>query len=77
MVTGETVRIAFVASAAGVMMVLATGPLVSHLLFQTSPRDPAVLGTVVLVLILSGVAAALLPAWRAARVDPVTTLKAE
>jgi ABC-type lipoprotein release transport system permease subunit len=58
-------------------MVLITGPLVAGLLFQTSPRDPVVLGTVVAVLIASGVLATLLPAWRATRVDPVSTLKAE
>jgi predicted permease len=77
MVTGESVRIGLFASAAGVALVLITGPLVGSLLYRTSPRDPVVLAGVTLVLMVSGVAAALVPAWRATKVDPVTTLKAE
>ncbi|HSA54790.1 MAG TPA: ADOP family duplicated permease [Gemmatimonadaceae bacterium] len=77
MVTSEALRIGALAAAAGIAMVLVTGPLVASLLFETSPRDPLVLAAVVLVLLLSGVLATLVPAWRAARVDPVTTLKTE
>jgi predicted permease len=77
MVTAESLRIGLFASVAGVTMVLAAGPLVASLLYETSARDPIVLGAVVLVLMVSGVAATLLPAWRATRVDPVMTLKAE
>jgi putative ABC transport system permease protein len=51
--------------------------LMGGLLFQVSPTDPPTLGAGVLV--LSGVAlvAALLPAERAARLDPSVTLRAE
>jgi ABC-type antimicrobial peptide transport system permease subunit len=77
LVTGETLIIGLVAAGAGVAVVLAAGGVVEGLLFETSPRDPLVLSSVVVVLLASGLAAALLPAWRATRVDPAATLKAE
>jgi predicted permease len=77
LVTRESVQIGVVASLAGVLVVLLTGGLVESMLFQTSPRDPYVLGAVTLVLLVSGLLASMVPAWRATRVDPVATLKAE
>ncbi len=77
MVTTEGVRLAAVAAAAGLVLALASGGAVAGLLFQTSPRDPVVLGTVVLVLLLAAVAATLTPAWRATRTDPIDALRAE
>jgi predicted permease len=65
----------------GLLLGLAGAMLLSRLmgglLFQVSPTDPPTLGAGVLV--LSGVAllAALLPAERAARLDPSVTLRAE
>ena len=47
----------------------------SDLLFQTSPRDPLVFGTVAVVLALVGVAASVVPARRAASVDPIVVLR--
>jgi len=77
MVTGESLRIGAIAALVGVVVVLAAGGLMESMLFQTSPRDPLVLVAVVAVLLTSSVAASVLPAWRATRVDPVTTLKAD
>jgi ABC-type antimicrobial peptide transport system permease subunit len=77
LVTRESVQIGVVASMAGVLVVLLTGGLVESMLFQTSPRDPYVLGAVAIVLLMSGLLASVVPAWRATRVDPVATLKAE
>lgn len=77
MLTSEALRIGALACVAGVLVVLATGPLVANLLFRTSPRDPVVLAVVALVLMVSGFLATLLPAWRATRVDPLVALKAE
>jgi predicted permease len=51
--------------------------LVAGFLFQVTPHDPWVYATVAATLIATGVAAALLPARRAARVDPLTTLRTE
>lgn len=47
------------------------------LLYQVTPADPVTLGAVTLILGSVALAAALGPAWRAARVDPAATLKTE
>lgn len=47
------------------------------LLFGVTPRDPATLAAVLLTLFVVGLAAAYVPARRAARVDPLIVLKAE
>jgi ABC-type lipoprotein release transport system permease subunit len=46
-------------------------------LFETSARDPRTLGGIALVLMLVALAAAGIPAWRAARVDPNLVLRQE
>jgi ABC-type antimicrobial peptide transport system permease subunit len=51
--------------------------LVSGLLFAVGPRDPFVLGVSATALGAVALAAALLPARRAARVHPMETLRAE
>lgn len=63
--------------AVGVVAALAMGGLVSSLLYGVTPRDPLVLGGVAVVLLLVAAAACLVPARRAARVDPMETLRAE
>jgi putative ABC transport system permease protein len=47
------------------------------LLYEVTPRDPATLATAFLTLFVVGMAAAYVPARRAARVDPLVVLKAE
>jgi putative ABC transport system permease protein len=47
------------------------------LLFSTSPRDPAVLLGVGATLLVVAFFAAAIPAWAAARVDPMTALRAD
>jgi ABC-type antimicrobial peptide transport system permease subunit len=63
--------------AVGVLAALAMGSLVASLLYGVRPRDPLVLASVVLALVIVAVAACLIPAWRAARVDPMETLRSE
>jgi ABC-type antimicrobial peptide transport system permease subunit len=55
---------------------LATAPL-EALLYRVGPRDPVALGGTTLLLLGIAVAASLLPALRATRVNPVEVLKAE
>jgi ABC-type antimicrobial peptide transport system permease subunit len=54
----------------------ATG-LIRQLMFQTEALDPAAYGGAVLLLGFVSMAACLLPAWRAARVNPVDVLRKE
>ena len=53
------------------------GRFVKPLLYDTSPSDPFVLAGVAFVLLAVAVAASLVPAIRAKRVDPLEALKAE
>ena len=59
-----------------VLSAAATGGLAS-LLYETDPRDPLALAGAAVVLGLAAMLAAFGPARRAARVDPVTVLRAE
>jgi ABC-type antimicrobial peptide transport system permease subunit len=48
----------------------AAAPLISSQLVGVTTRDPATYAATVAALLGTGIAAALIPAWRAARVDP-------
>jgi macrolide transport system ATP-binding/permease protein len=54
---------------------LALTRLLGNLLYQVSPRDPVAFGSAFVAMIFVSVAACLLPAWRAARTDPVRALQ--
>ena len=76
-VVGEGLRTVALGVAAGVLLAVAAARLVEALLYDVQPRDPVVLLLVSASLLAVAVVAALLPAWRAARVDPVTALRVE
>jgi predicted permease len=61
----------------GTGLAVALGRLVEGLLFRVSPRDPATFAAVAMSLLVVAVAACVVPAWRAARIDPTTALRAE
>jgi predicted permease len=61
----------------GVLVALAAGRFVASLLFDVSPRDPMVLSLASGLLLVASIAAALVPAMRASRVDPTVALRAE
>ncbi|HSR42615.1 MAG TPA: FtsX-like permease family protein, partial [Longimicrobiales bacterium] len=63
--------------AAGLAGAVVAGRALEGLLFGISPTDPLTLGSVGAVLGCVGLLATLLPARRAARVDPVRALRAE
>lgn len=60
---------------AGVAATFALARVVASLLFEVSPYDPAVTTAAVGILLLMGMAACLLPARRAAGVDPMQAIK--
>jgi predicted permease len=51
--------------------------MLGSLLYQTQPLDPAVLVIVSVTLLLVAALACVLPAWRAAQLDPMQALRAE
>jgi len=61
----------------GAGLAIAAGRFAEPLLFETSPRDPAVIGGVAMVLVLSSFAASIVPGLRARRIDPIVALKSE
>ena len=62
---------------AGLAAAAAAGKFIRPVLFETSPYDPAVFGGAAGLLIVVTVAASLVPAFRASRLDPNVTLRAE
>jgi len=61
----------------GIAASLAVTRLISSVLYGTSPLDPSVFVSVVATLLISATGACLLPAWRAAQIDPMCALRAE
>jgi ABC-type antimicrobial peptide transport system permease subunit len=62
---------------AGFGLALVAAKFVEPLLFQTSPRDPAVYAVVAMTLVTMAVLATVLPAIRARRVNPVEAMREE
>jgi predicted permease len=62
---------------AGAGAALAVGRYLESLLYQVSPRDPAAFGASAALLLVVSVAACLIPARRATRVNPVDALRFE
>lgn len=61
----------------GIAVAYVAGPFASDLLFHVSPRDPEVLGAVVVTLVATSIMASLVPGLRATRVDPMRALRTE
>lgn len=76
-VVGHAFGLVVLGTVLGVSGVLASAPLMSRVLQEVTPRDPLTLAVTSAVLALVGTLAALAPAWRASRVDPVVALRTE
>ncbi len=77
MVVWQGMRPVVAGLAVGVVGALAAGRILNSLLFQTSASDPMTIGLVAFVLLLVSLAAAVGPARRATRVDPMRALRFE
>ena len=75
LVLGQALGLVQWGLALGLAAALAAGGTLRDMLFEVDPRDLGVLAGVTAVLLLVGAAAALLPALRAARVDPMAALR--
>jgi ABC-type antimicrobial peptide transport system permease subunit len=67
--------LATIGIASGVVFALAASASMSSLLYGVRPRDPVVFVTVPLVLLVVAIVASYLPARRATRLDPITSLR--
>jgi putative ABC transport system permease protein len=83
--SGHVIRLIFrqgflqiaIGMAFGLALAAGVSRLLSIVLFEVKPLDPATFASVVLVLSASGLLACLVPALRATRVDPIVALRTE
>jgi len=75
LITVRAVRLAALGVTAGLVVALLLTSLVRGMLFAVSPSDPVSLAAGALVLGGAVVVASFVPAWRAARISPVDTLR--
>jgi predicted permease len=66
-----------VGSAVGLFLGIMATKVLSYIVYQASPKDPLVLGGVVLSMLALGLAAAWIPAQKALSVDPMILLREE
>jgi ABC-type antimicrobial peptide transport system permease subunit len=77
MVLGETARLVAVAGAIGIVGAFALTRLAGKMLFGIRPNDPATFVMAVAAVTLAALAAAYLPGRRAARLNPIETLRCD
>src|SRR5262245_38844914 len=77
MVLGESLSLVLIGSAIGLAAALATTRLIARMLFGLTPTDPLTIAVATLLLLAVATLAGLLPARRAARVDPLVALRHE
>jgi predicted permease len=77
MVVSQGIVLACIGTAVGIVAAIAIGHLLTKLLFGVKPRDPITLITVTALLVGVAFVAALIPARRATKVDPMVALRYE
>jgi predicted permease len=74
---GRAFKLLAVGSAAGLLLGILASRVLASIVYQATPRDPLVLGGVVLAMLLLGLLATWIPAQRALSVDPLILLREE
>jgi predicted permease len=74
---GRSFRLLAIGSAAGMILGVLAARVLALIVYQATPKDPVILGSVVLTMLCVGLVAAWLPARRALAVDPMILLREE
>jgi predicted permease len=77
MILVQSLRVALYGIGMGVFAALLLTRFLASLLYGVAATDPAIFAAVTALVLGVAVASAAFPAWRAARIDPVTSLRAE
>jgi putative ABC transport system permease protein len=77
LVVNQGMRPVLIGLAVGIVAAFALGRLIAAQLYQVSAHNPALLGGASVLLAATALVACLVPARRAALVDPVQALRAE
>ena len=77
MIVAGGLRVAGAGILVGGLGALATGRFLRSFLTGVSPNDPVALTLAPALIVVASVAACLMPAWRAASVDPITSLRVD
>jgi len=75
LVVGRGLRLVAIGVAVGLGAAVASTRVMAALLFEVTPTDPLTFATTAGLIALVALAACLVPAWRAARVDPIVALR--
>jgi predicted permease len=74
---GRAFRLLAIGSAAGIILGVLATRVLSYIVYQATPKDPIVLGGVILSMLAVGLVAACIPARHALAVDPMILLREE
>ena len=74
---GRPLKLLTLGSVAGLVLGILSTRVLASIVYQATPRDPIVLGGVILAMILLGLIATWIPAQRALSLDPATLLREE
>ena len=74
---GRALRLLAIGSSAGLVLGMLASRVLASIVYEATPRDPVVLGGVVLTMVLLGLVATWIPAQRALGVDPMILLREE
>ena len=77
LILGQSLRTTLIGMAAGICASFLLTRFLSGLLFRVTATDPLIFTYVCLFLTAVAAAASSIPAWRASRIDPIRTLRAE
>ena len=74
---GRAFKLLAFGSAVGLVLGILASRVLASIVYQATPRDPLVLGGVVLTMVVLGLVATWIPAQRALSVDPLVLLREE